>query len=104
MGYWGIAMSNFHPLWAPPGAAELKKGSDAIAQAKNATAGTQRERDFIAAMEVFYKDHDKLDHHARTFAYSDAMKQLHDSNTADRETGITIMAQQSQTQSFWLEQ
>ena len=88
MGYWGIAMSNFHPLWAPPGAAELKKGSDAIAQAKNPTAGTQRERDFIAAMEVFYKDHDKLDHQARTFAYSDAMRQLHQGNTADREAGI----------------
>lgn len=88
MGYWGIAMSNFHPLWAPPGAAELKKGSDAIAQAKSATAATQRERNFIAAMEVFYKDHDKLDHQARTFAYSDAMKQLHASNPADREAGI----------------
>ena len=88
MGYWGIAMSNFHPLWAPSSAAELKKGSDAIAQAKNATAGTQRERDFISAIEVFYKDHDKLDHQARTFAHSDAMKQLHQSNPADREAGI----------------
>jgi tetratricopeptide (TPR) repeat protein len=96
MGYWGIAMSNFHPLWAPPSAAELKKGSDAIAHAKNAAAGTQRERDFIAAMEVFYKDHDKLDHQARTFAYSDAMKQLHQSNPADREAGtfyaLTLIA------------
>ncbi|HEX5875966.1 MAG TPA: hypothetical protein VFY60_15060 [Pyrinomonadaceae bacterium] len=88
MGYWGIAMSNFHPLWAPPSAAELKKGSDAIAQAKNAAAGTQRERDYIAALEVFYKDHDRLDHQARTFAYSDTMKQLHLSNPADREAGI----------------
>ncbi|HEU4506740.1 MAG TPA: hypothetical protein VFR78_00785 [Pyrinomonadaceae bacterium] len=88
MGYWGIAMSNFHPLWAPPSAAELKKGSDAIAQAKSAATATQRERDYIAAMEVFYKDHDKLDHQARTFAYSDVMKQLHESNTADREAGI----------------
>ena len=88
MGYWGIAMSNFHPLWAPPGAAELKKGADAIAQAKNAATGTQRERDFIAALEVFYKDHDKLDHQARTFAYSDAMKQLHQRNPGDREAGV----------------
>ena len=88
MGYWGIAMSNFHPLWAPPSAAELKKGSDAIAQAKNAATGSQRERDYIAALEVFYKDHDKLDHQARTFAYSDAMKQLHASNPADREAGV----------------
>lgn len=88
MAHWGIAMSNYHPLWAPPSAAELKKGSDAIAQAKSTAAPTQRERDYIAAMEVFYKDHDKLDHRARTFAYSDAMKQLHQSNPADREAGI----------------
>ena len=27
MAYWGVAMSNFHPLWAPPGPAELQKGS-----------------------------------------------------------------------------
>ena len=26
MAYWGVAMSNFHPLWMPPGPAELKKG------------------------------------------------------------------------------
>jgi hypothetical protein len=25
MAYWGVAMSNFHPLWAPPTEAELKK-------------------------------------------------------------------------------
>ena len=25
MAYWGVAMSNFHPLWAPPTAEELKK-------------------------------------------------------------------------------
>jgi hypothetical protein len=24
MAYWGVAMSNFHPLWAPPSAAELE--------------------------------------------------------------------------------
>ena len=26
MAYWGVAMANFHPLWAPPTAAELAKG------------------------------------------------------------------------------
>src|SRR5689334_17876389 len=27
MAYWGVAMSNFHPLWTPPTEAELKKGA-----------------------------------------------------------------------------
>src|SRR5580698_9919218 len=26
MGYWGIAMSLYHPVWAPPTPADLKKG------------------------------------------------------------------------------
>ena len=30
MAYWGVAMSNFHTLWAPPTESELLKGSKAI--------------------------------------------------------------------------
>ena len=79
MGYWGVAMSNYHPLWAPPTPAQLKTGWDAVEKAKAAGARTPREQGYIAAMEAFYKDHDKLDHRKRTFAYSDAMK--HHSDT-----------------------
>ena len=88
MGYWGIAMSHYHPIWAPPTAAELKKGSSAIEKAKVVSARTQRERDYIAAIEVFYKDSDKLDHRTRTFAYSEAMEQLYLRNPSDREAGV----------------
>jgi tetratricopeptide (TPR) repeat protein len=88
MAYWGIAMSNYHPLWVPPTPAELKKGWNAVEKAKAAGQKTQREQDYIAAIELFYKDHDKLDHRARAFAYSDAMKQLHTRNPTDREAGV----------------
>ena len=88
MGHWGIAMSHYHPLWAPPSAAELQKASSAVEKAKAAGAKTDRERDYIAAIEVFYKDSDKLDHRTRTFAYSDAMEQLHRRYPADREAGV----------------
>jgi hypothetical protein len=50
MGYWGIAMSNYHTIWTPPTAAELRKGSSAIENAKAAAARTQRERDYVAAL------------------------------------------------------
>jgi hypothetical protein len=30
MGYWGIAISNYHPLWAPPTPEQLQKGLSAI--------------------------------------------------------------------------
>jgi hypothetical protein len=41
MGYWGIAMSNWHPLWSQPSAEELSVGSKAVAAAgPNASATT----------------------------------------------------------------
>nr|MBA3572008.1 hypothetical protein [Pyrinomonadaceae bacterium] len=88
MGYWGIAMSNYHSIWAPPTAAELQKGLSAIEKAKSAGVRTQRERDYIAAIEVFYKDADKLDHRTRTFAYSEAMERLYRRDPSDREAGV----------------
>ncbi len=88
MGYWGIAMSNYHPIWAPPNAAELQKGAVAMEKAKSVGAQTERERDYIAAIDVFYKDSDKLDHRARVIAYSDAMERLYQRHPSDHEAGI----------------
>ncbi|HUS12271.1 MAG TPA: hypothetical protein VMZ30_17525 [Pyrinomonadaceae bacterium] len=88
MGYWGIAMSNYHSIWAPPTVAELQKGTTALEKAKAAGARSQRERDFIAAITIFYKDADKLDHRTRTFAYSKAMEQLYRRYPADREAAV----------------
>jgi tetratricopeptide (TPR) repeat protein len=96
MAYWGIAMSNYHPLWAPPSAAELKKGWDAVEKGKTAGARTAREQGYLAAIEVFYKDSDKLDHRVRAFAYSDAMKKLSAGNPTDDEAAafyaLTLIA------------
>jgi tetratricopeptide (TPR) repeat protein len=88
MGYWGIAMSKYHSIWAPPTVAELQQGSSAIEKAKTVGARTQRERDYIGAIEVFYKASDKLDHKARTFAYSEAMKQLYQRHPSDSEAAV----------------
>jgi tetratricopeptide (TPR) repeat protein len=88
MGYWGIAMSNYHSIWAPPSVAGLQKGWSAIEKAKIVGARTERERDYLAAIEVFYKDADNLDHRTRTFAYSRAMEHLHQRYPSDREAGV----------------
>lgn len=88
MAYWGVAMSNYHPLWAAPAPNELKRGWEAIEKAKLTGARTQRERDYIAALELFYRDADKLDHRTRVFAYHDAMKRLYESNRTDSEAGV----------------
>jgi hypothetical protein len=88
MAYWGIAMSLYHPIWEAPGPAALKQGSEAVAKAKSASPKTQRERDYITAIETFYKDSDKLDHHARALAYEKAMEQLQARYPDDKEAAI----------------
>jgi tetratricopeptide (TPR) repeat protein len=88
MGHWGIAMSNYHPIWVPPTDAELKKGRAAVEKAKSVGARTARERDYIAAIEVFYKNADRLDHRARALSYRDAMERLHRHYPRDREASV----------------
>ncbi len=65
MAYWGVAMSNFHPLWTPPTQPELKKGAKAIEIAQSIKEKTKREGDYINAIASFYKDWEKLDHKTR---------------------------------------
>ena len=87
MGYWGIAMSVYSPLWAPPSAAMLEKGSAALEKTRGLTA-TPREKDYIAAIDTYYRDHDKLDHRTRAVAYEKAMEQLYQRYPDDREAAV----------------
>jgi hypothetical protein len=75
MGYWGVAMSVYYPLWQPPSQAMLQKGTAALEKTRGLTA-TPREKDYIAAIETYYRDHDKLDHRTRALAYEKVMEQL----------------------------
>jgi tetratricopeptide (TPR) repeat protein len=88
MAYWGIAMTHYHPIWAAPGPADLKQGSAAVEKAKSAGSKTQRERDYIGAIEIFYKDSDKLDHRTRALAYERGMEQIQARYPDDREAAI----------------
>jgi tetratricopeptide (TPR) repeat protein len=88
MAYWGVAMTRYHPIWEAPGPAELKAGLSSVEKAKAAGAKTQRERDYIGAIETFYKDSDKLDHRTRALAYEKAMEQLQAQYPDDREAAI----------------
>src|SRR4030095_16599842 len=40
---WGVAMSLYHPLWAPPSKAELERAHAALAKAHAAPAKSERE-------------------------------------------------------------
>src|SRR5215469_5396146 len=56
MAYWGIAMTHWHQIWEAPGPADLKAGKAALERADAAGAKPQRERDYIAAIETYYRD------------------------------------------------
>jgi hypothetical protein len=88
MAYWGIAMTYYHPIWQAPGPADLKAGMASVEKAKLAGAKTQRERDYIAAIDMFYRDADKLDHRTRALAYEKAMDQLQAHYPDDHEAAI----------------
>ncbi len=88
MAQWGIAMSVWNQIWAPPRPDNLKTGSDAIARALAAGSKTQRERDYIEALAAFYTDHDKLDHRTRAAAYMRKMEELAQRYPDDREARV----------------
>lgn len=88
MAHWGVAMSNYHPVWAPPNGEELKRGKEAAAKALAMTGGNERERDYITAINIFYADSDKLDHRTRAVAYEKAMEKLAAKYPKDDEATI----------------
>jgi tetratricopeptide (TPR) repeat protein len=88
MAYWGIAMTYYHQIWSAPSPADLKAGGTFIEKAKLVGAKTQRERDYIAAVETFYRDSDKLDHATRAQAYERAMEQLQARYPDDHDAAI----------------
>ena len=88
MAWWGVAMSNYHPLWAPPSPAELEKGAKAIALAKTFTKKSKTESAYINALAVFYTNWQNTDHLTRSIKFEQAMEQLQKNYPADREASI----------------
>lgn len=88
IAWWGVAMSNFHPLWAPPTPSELATGREAAQKARTVGAKTAREREYIEAINAFYDGSDTIDHRSRAVAYEKAMESLAGRNPKDREGSI----------------
>src|SRR5213595_3453971 len=99
MAQWGIAMTWWHPIWTPPTPDEMNAGKAAIAKAMGMTAGTDRERGFITALNVYYNTldtsaadavgqscHGPVGPRDRVVAYEKAMRQLRDKYPDDFET------------------
>jgi tetratricopeptide (TPR) repeat protein len=91
MAQWGIAMTWWHPIWTPPTPDEMRAGKAAIQKAMAMSAGTDREREFITALNVYYNTpdsstaaavgqscHGPVGPRDRVIAYEKAMRQFRD--------------------------
>ncbi len=87
MAHWGIAMSLFHQIWDRPQEPTLKRGQEELAKAQKIGAKSERERDYISALAVFYRDPASKDYLKRATAYSDAMAKLYQKYPTDLEAG-----------------
>src|SRR6184192_1804837 len=98
MAQWGIAMTWWHPIWTPPTPNEMSAGKAAIEKGMVMNPGTDRERGFIAALNVYYHTPDSSSAAAvgqschgpvgprdRVVAYEKAMRQLRDKYPDDFE-------------------
>jgi len=88
MAYWGIAMTYYHPLWAPPGAPDLAAGRAAAARAAELGGRTEREKAYIEAIGVFYRDVETVGHGPRAKAYTEAMEAVSLRFPEDHEAAI----------------
>jgi hypothetical protein len=91
MAYWGIAISRrANPMVGAPGADPdaLKDAVEAASKARVAGAKTQRERDYIAAIQTYYNDWQKRDYPTRVLAYEKAMENVYLHYPEDPEAAV----------------
>ncbi|MFI4969588.1 MAG: hypothetical protein ACHP7D_05240, partial [Lysobacterales bacterium] len=88
LAHWGMSMSYFHQLWAPPEGEELRKGSAEIDRARQLGTGSMRERQFVEAAAAYYRDSDHLPPVVRAKAYEQAMAEVAKRNPGDAEAQI----------------
>src|SRR6266567_6693346 len=99
MAQWGIAMTWWHPIWTPPTPDEMNAGKAAMDKAMAMKAGTDRERQFITALNTYYNTpdspvtgevgqscHGPVGSRDRVIAYEKAMRKVYDRYPDDVET------------------
>jgi len=87
IAYWGQAMSIYRPLWNRPTASDLQNGRKLIQAAQTIDGNSQRERDYIDSLAVFYND-DNRDYKQRSADYCRAMQRLFNRYPEDREAAV----------------
>ena len=85
MAYWGEAMTYNHPVWVE---VDVEKGKSVLNKLgatpaeRQASAGTQREKDYLQAIEILYGPGDKK---TRDLAYAEEMGKMYEKYPDDLE-------------------
>ena len=89
MAHWGVAMTYFHQLWDPPIAAQaIPLGQAELDRARHAAQSSERERGFISALELIYREGSTVPYRSRALAYEQAMSELAAKNKSDSEVQV----------------
>lgn len=85
MAYWGEAMTYNHPLWAQTAPEPARAALGRLAptrDARVARGATEKERDWLRAVEALYDEGEKL---VRDLAYAEQMRRMHERYPDDLE-------------------
>lgn len=89
MAHWGIAMTLFQPLWPErPGPEELRRGWEAVQEARTLQPPTERERLLVDAGAAFFREPESTDYWQRLRRWEKAMGQVYATFPDDPEVAV----------------
>lgn len=87
IGYWGVAMTAIHPLWPDVIPEEgISTGEAMLARAREASARSEIDDGFIAALGAYFEDARLRSEPERLASFAAGWKKAHDANPEDPET------------------
>ena len=96
MAYWAKAVASLdNALGSPPSPQKEREGWAAAQKARQLSAPTPRERDYVAAVEAVFRDHETVPFKQRAAAYEKALEQLYLRYPEDSEAAVLY--------AFWLQ-
>ena len=89
IGYWGLAITGLgNMLVSPPPPKALADSHALLQKAFDVGAGSQRERDYMSALQTLFTHADTRDHRSRSLAYEKAMEALYLRYPQDQEAAL----------------
>jgi len=89
ISYWGLAMTGLgNMLVSPPTPKALADSQALLKKGFDLGAGSQRERDYMSALQTLFTDADTRDHRFRSLAYEEAMEALYKHYPQDQEAAL----------------